>query len=135
MGEVTKNEVFDRRPFDDFPYLVIQRKNYKIKLGNTLPTIRVFVYQRDNLFGDAMPYNLAGMDIKFRLYNNSRKLIAFNMAIISDLTVSELTFQLKKLDIMEEGKYYGEFVFTDLEGNSFSLPTPDERQRICLIVS
>lgn len=128
------DEIFERRPYDDYPYLVLNRKNYKVKLGNTLPTIRAFVYQKDNLFGDATPYNLAGIDIRFRLYNSSRKVVASGIASVSDLTISEIEYKLKKMDIVESGEYYGEFIFKDINNETFVLPTPDERARIYLII-
>jgi hypothetical protein len=131
---VVNDEIFDRRLYDDYPYLVLNKKLYKIKLGDQLPTLRAFVYQKANLFGDSTPYNLAGYDIKFNLYNQSRAIVSSGIALVSDLVISEIEYKIKKMDVIESGEYYGEFVFTNLENENFSLPTADERQKIHLIV-
>ena len=131
---VVNDEIFDRRPYEDWPYLVLSKKVYKIKLGNQLPTLRAFVYQKDNLFGDPTPYNLAGYNIKFNLYNQSRAIVSTGVALVSDIVISEIEYKIKKMDVIESGEYYGEFVFTSLETENFSLPTADERQKIHIIV-
>jgi len=130
----TCEEVFDNRPYSNESYLVIPKKIFKIKLYDQYPVIEAFVYQKDNLFGDAMPLNIAGIDIKFRIYNSSNKLISIGSAVLADINNSKIEYKLNRLDIIETGDYYGEFVLTDIDNDKFSLPKPDQRSRIFIKV-
>jgi hypothetical protein len=127
-------EIFDKRPYDNCPYLILPRKIFKIKLGNQLPAISAYVYQKDNLFGDPMPLNLAGTDIKFNIYSSNRKLISSGTAIIVDMNISKIEYQLKTLDLIEPGDYYGEFIFKDVGDDVYSLPILEEKQKIHIII-
>jgi len=124
------DEIFDNRVYDNLPYLLIPKKIFKVKLYNQLPVISAFVYQKDNLFGDPMPLNLAGMEIKFKIYNSSKKLTAIGDVEIVDMNNSRIEYKLKPLDVIEQGDYYGEFLFRYINDDVQSLPTPDERSRV-----
>jgi len=126
----TCEEIFDKRPFDDQPYLIIPKKVFKIKLYNQLPVITAFVFQKDNLFGDPLPLNLAGMEFKFRIYNSAKKLVALGNVDLVNMDNSQIEYKLKPLDVIESGEYFGEFIFRYLNGDNQTLPFPDERSRV-----
>lgn len=117
-------EVFDIRPYKELPYLVFPNgePTFKIRVGQLMPSVTAFVYQRDNLFGDALPLELAGLFIKFNLYNNDSKLIAQGDAFVIDSDRALIEYAWNQFDIREPGTYYGEFVFTDLDDKVFTLP-------------
>lgn len=133
--DYTKVELFDKRPYDDYPYLVLPTDVFRVKLNwDTNFSIRAYVYKRDELFGDPVAMVLAGMTISFSIYNSDNVLINIGEARVSDLDTSEIEYILKDLDIQEEGRYYGHFILTDLEGNSIMLPNPRQKQRIVINV-
>lgn len=122
-------EQFDTRPYNDSPYLIFPGAlPFKIKLGHLSPSLRVFVYQKFNLFGDASPLEIAGLDIIFKLYNTSGLLIASGPARISNTETSEVEYVWSEFDIKEVGTYYAEFIFKDIDDQSFVLPSRDRIQ-------
>jgi len=124
--------MFDPRPYDSDPYLVLTKKVYQINAGYQNPSLKCFVYAKSNLFGDSMPLELAGLLIYFRIYNNQNSLIAGGEAWVSNLATSEIEYQWSLLDIKEPGTYYGEFIFKDIDGKKFVLPN---KERILIIAS
>ena len=134
MANYCGDEIFDRRPYDDFCYLILTKEVNRVVLGLDNASIRAFVYEKDDLFGDPMPLNLAGLDIEFNIYNSDNILVSTGDAVVSDLDTSEIEYQIQNLDIREIGKYFGQFVFIDLDGRTFSLPSPKQKQRILINV-
>lgn len=125
------SEIFEIRPYDDDPYLKFPGAHpFKIKLGHLIPTLRAFVYQKGNLFGDALPLEIAGLFITFRLYNNNGILIASGPAIVSDTDRAQIEYFWQQFDVKETGIYYGEFVFKDIDDSTFVLPSKDRIQII-----
>ena len=129
------SEVFDRRPYDDYPYLVVPVNVYRVGFGMENISIRAFVYQRSDLFGDPMPLNLAGLDILFYLYNEGGLLVNVGKARIADLNTSEIEYVFQSLDIKEVGKYFGQFIFIDIDGGKFIMPDTKQKQRILIDVA
>lgn len=125
-------ETFLVRPYDDYPYLVYPNNPYVVKLGTQMPSLRVFVWQKSNLFGDACPLELAGLFIIFKIYNSCDQLIAANTALVSDpYDRSEVEYTFSKFDFPETGTYYGEFWFKDIDDSVFVLP---DKNRIQILV-
>jgi len=124
-------ETFRRRPYSDYPFLIITNHPYRIKLGNLRQTLRVFVHQKDNLFGDSNPLDLAGLTITFNLYNSDNVLVASGPAYVSDVNESEIEYTWSNFDLKETGVFNGEFLFKDIDDTTFILP---ERDRIQIVV-
>ncbi len=137
------SEIFVNRPYDDNPYLKFPGAiPFRIKLGLSLPTLRAYVYQKSNLFGDATPLETAGLEITFQLFDNSGLLIASGPAMVSNLVIDQDTQDLSGLDIAQVeytfqpfdiknlGSYYGLFIFRDIDGSTFALPSKDRIQII-----
>jgi len=124
-------EVFNTYPYDNDPYLIIPKRIFKIKLGNQLPVIAAYVWQKSNLFGDPLPLNIAGMEFVFNIYKQG-KLIGVGDVVVADLETSKIEYKIKKLDFLEEGEYLGEFAFKDIGDDTFSLPILNDRQRVLI---
>ena len=134
MVDKTGTEVFDRRPYNDYPYLVIPVDVYRVSFGMENISIRAFVYERDDLFGDPLPLNLAGLDIFFYIYDEGGLLVNVGKAYVSDLDTSEVEYIIQNLDIKEVGKYYGQFMFIDLDGSKLIMPDSKQKQKILISV-
>ena len=135
MANYIKDEVFDNRIYDNYPYLVLVAQVYRIKLGVDNLTLRANVYERDDLFGDPLPLNLAGLEIWFNIYNAEGVLINVGLGYVSDITLSEVAYDIGDLDIKDTGKYYGEFVLIDLDSKKTVIPNPTQKQRILINVT
>lgn len=122
-------EVFNVRLYNDDPYLKFPgAQPFKIKLGSASPTLRVYVYQRTDLFGDALPLELAGLEVIFQLFNSNGLLVASNTATITDLNRAQVEYVFQPFDIKSVGVYYGTFIFKDIDGSTFTLPSRDRLQ-------
>ena len=133
--DYTNVEIFDKRPYDEYPYLVLPTDVFRISLTYDIDfPIRAFVYRKSELFGDPCPQNLAGVTISFNIYNSDNVLVCVGKGDVSDLDTSEITYELKELDIAEPGRYFGYFIITDLDGKSMMLPNPRTAQRLILNV-
>lgn len=127
-------EIFTTRPYADNPYLVSPNSHpYRMYIGHTRQTLRTFVYQRTDLFGDPLPLELAGLKIQFRIYNKQLQLVHVGPVVITDLERAEIEYTWNQFDIKTEGIYYGEFVFQDIDDTSFVLP--DKGSRLEIIAS
>lgn len=125
-------EQFETRPYNDNPYLIFPGAiPFKIKLGYLAPSLRVFVYQKSNLFGDATPLELAGLDIVLKIYNTNGLLVATGPVLVSNTETAEIEYTWSEFDIKEVGIYYAEFIFKDINDQSFVLPS---KERIQIIV-
>lgn len=125
------SETFDIRPYDDNPYLIFPgARPFKIKLECLVPTLRAFVYQKGNLFGDALPLELAGLNIICRLYDNSGLLVMLGTGAVIDLDQALIEYSWKQFDVQNKGIYYAEFLFTDIDNTTFVLPSRDRIQVI-----
>ena len=124
-------EIFEIRPYNNDPYLVFPNaKPFKIKIGNLSPSLRVLVHQRGNLFGDALPLELAGLDITFRLYNSNGILVASGTVLVSNTDTAEIEYSWGQFDLKETGVFSGEFIFRDIDDSTFVLPSRDRIQII-----
>ena|ERR1039458_8527040 len=123
-------EIFETRIFNDLPYLVFPDKILKIKLGDSLPSLRAFVYQKGNLFGDPLPLELAGLTIFLNLYNNRNQLVSSGLGQVSDSDRALIEYFWKPFDFKEAGVYYAEFRCQDIDGTTFSLQLNDRIQVI-----
>jgi hypothetical protein len=115
-------EIFETRPYDDFPYLVLPNELIRIRRGSTSPSVRAYVYQKAEMFGDPLPLELAGINIIFKLYNNSNLLVGGGTAKITSFEKAEIEYNWKPFDLKDPGVYYGEFVFQDIDDTRFILP-------------
>jgi len=122
-------EIFDKRVYNTYPYIVLQKDMYNAHLGENL-NLFANVYQKDNLFGDKLPLNLAGLIINFRVYDESSNLVAKSKSMITNFETSEINAIIDPFFIKSSGIYYGYFTFLDLDSTSFSLPTPNSITRI-----
>jgi hypothetical protein len=123
-------EIFETRPYNDLPYLVVTNKILRVKLGDTLPSLRAFVYQKGNLFGDPLPLELAGLTIVLNLYDNRNQLVSAGLATVSDTDRAEIEYIWKKNDFRQTGVYYAEFTFKDIDDTTFTLQLNDRIQII-----
>lgn len=131
--DYTAVDIFDKRVYSELPYLVLPEETYRINLNwDSDYEVKAFVYKKDELFGDPIPLNLAGMVITFNLFNSDNILVCVGEGSVSDLNTSEIEYVIKPLDIPEPGRYYGHFILTDVEGRSIMLPNPRQKQRIVL---
>ena len=127
--DYTAVDIFDPRPYSSQLYLVLPEETYRMSLEWDKDfSIKAFVYKKDELFGDPVPVNLAGVKITFNLYNADNVLVCVGEGIVSDLNTSEIEYVIKELDIQESGRYYGHFIITDISGRSIILPNPREKQ-------
>lgn len=137
MGSInyTYMEFGDQRPYDDYPYLVLPKETYRVSLNNDIgSSIRAYVYRRDDLFGDPVPLNLAGIILSFNIFNADNILICVGEARVSDMDTSEIEYVIGDLDFRDYGRYYGYFILTDVDGKSLMLPNPRQKQRIVINV-
>lgn len=126
------SEIFRTRPYDDSPYLIFPgAKPFRIKLGMSSPTLKAFIYQKSNLFGDALPLELAGLDITFQLFNGGGLLVSSGTTLVSDLDKAEIEYTFDQFDLKGIGVFYGSFIFKDIDGTTFTLPS---RERIQIVV-
>lgn len=124
-------EIFSTRPYADNPYLVYPNGHpYRMRVGSSRQTLRTFVYQRSDLFGDPLPLVLAGLTISIRIYNNQNQLISVGNMIVSNDETSEIEYTWNQLDIRNPGIYYAEIVFTDIDDSTFILPEKGSRLEI-----
>lgn len=124
-------EIFQNRPYSDYPFLIIAQHPFKIKLGMSRQTIRAFVYQKTDLFGDPCPLALAGLLITFNLYNTDGILVSSGPALVSNIDTSEIEYTWRQFDIKETGVFWGEFIFKDIDDTTFVLP---DRDRIQVVI-
>lgn len=124
-------EIFLKRAYSDYPFLIIAQHPFKVKLGNLRQTIRAFVYQKTDLFGDPCPLALAGLLIVFNVYNTDGILVSSGPAYVSNLDESEIEYTWRDFDMKETGVFYGEFIFTDIDDTTFVLP---DRDRIQIVI-
>ncbi len=122
------SEIFEIRPYDESPYLIFPAKPFKIKLGSFQPALTALVYQKGNLFGDALPLELAGLDIVMRLYNNNGVIVAIGTGFVADTDRALIEYDWQQFDLKETGTFYAEFVFTDIDDTTFVLPARDRIQ-------
>ena len=120
------SEVFQKRPYDQDPYLIIPKRPYQINVGYQNPSLKCFVYGKGELFGDPMPFELAGLWIYFRLFNSQNVLVAAGEAYVIDMCSSEIEYQWNLLDVKDPGTYYGQFIFKDIDGSKFVLPNKEK---------
>jgi hypothetical protein len=123
-------EVFDQRTYNDYPYLVVPASPLRIKLGTVKPRLRAFVRQRTNLFGDAEPLELAGLNIRFTLFNKNNVAVANGPVTITNLATAEIEYIFSEFDIREYGVHTGEFTFIDIDESKFTLPFTKDRIQI-----
>lgn len=118
-------------PYNDAPRLVVPNNPFYYSIGNNNQSIRALVYQNALAFGDPLPLDLAGLTLKFNLYDDCGTLILRRGATISNLDLSEIEFKWSKTDIINPGTYTATFEFKDLDDSTFILP--ELRQRIQII--
>jgi len=121
-------EIFDKRAYNTYPFIVLQKDIYNCNLGGELK-ILVHLYERTNLFGDKTPFLLSGYSIIFKLYDVYGNLITNSTANINNMENSEILTTIDPLFIKKSGTYYGYFTFANNQ-ESFTLPTPNDRTRI-----
>jgi hypothetical protein len=120
------------RPYNDAPYLLIKRNPFYYRMGLNNQTISCFVYQKMNTFGDPAPLVLAGLTIKFQVYDSHGNLVLRKTANVSDFEASEIEYVWNSNDLKKNGYYTGEFIFTDIDDTQFVLPELNQRiQIIC----
>lgn len=130
MAEQPINDTFnERRLYSSTPFLKVFDEPFRIKKGNLLPELKAFVLQRQNEWGDPLPFDLQGFDITFRLYDEQDNLVAQGDAEVSDGDAGEIQYQWKEFDIVTTGNFRGEFVFKK-QGQSFVLPNVGTDLRI-----
>jgi hypothetical protein len=117
------------RPYNDYPYLILLNFPYRFKLGTNF-SLRAFVYQKTNLFGDPLPLELAGLSIRLNIFNSDNILINSLPVIISDINRSEIECLINKNSILNSGIYYAEFIFKDIDDTTFILPIRDKIQLV-----
>jgi len=133
MVDYSAVDIFDHRPYDDYPYLVLPKETYRMDLNfDSESSIRAYVYRKDDLFGDPVPLNLAGITISFNIFSADNILICVGEGRISDLDTSEIEYVIGENDIRDFGRYYGYFILTDINGKSLMLPNPRQKQRIVI---
>ena len=124
-------ETFDRRPYQDSPYLVFPNgKPFRMRIGYPLQTLSAFVYQKADLFGDPLPLDLAGLTITVKIFNKEGQLIAGGPVVVTDIDLSQIEYTWSKFDIRNPGVYYAEFIFTDIDDTAFILPEKGTRLEI-----
>jgi hypothetical protein len=123
------NEIFAKRVYNTYPYIVIQKDIYNAHLNENL-SVYVNLKQKDNLFGDTIVLNLAGLAIIFKLYDINNNLIARSEGSMTNVESSEIAATIDSNFITKPGIYYGYFTFTDLESNTFTLPLPNNKTKI-----
>lgn len=120
-----------KRPYDDQPRLIITGNPFYYRIGYNNQPIRCIVKGRSGTFGDFLPYELAGLNIKFNVFNSNGVLVFRKTAVISDLDTSEIIVEWGINDLKTEGYYVGEFIFTNVIDNStFILPQNSQRIQI-----
>jgi hypothetical protein len=124
-------EIFDTRPYDESPYLVFPGANpLKVRQGSSNPPLTAFVYQKGNLFGDPLPLELAGLDIAMRLFDSNGNLVVFGPAFVVDADRALIEYDWQQFDLRETGTFTAEFVFKDIDGTTFVLPSRGRMQVI-----
>lgn len=127
-------KTFSKKKVYDVNYwLVIPNQKFTIKYQNNKPNLVVFLKTTGEQFGDAItPVNISDFTVTFKCYDVNDELIIRNPAIITNLSIGQVEYQFQDLDFYYKGVFYGEFDFTDGDGNTFTLP--DTKGRIQIIV-
>ncbi len=122
--------IVNKKPYNDQPYLVLPNSPFIITRGVNNQSFRGFLYQKGNIYGDAMPLEIAGLTITLRLYKNN--ILCFRKNILwSDVYLSEFEYQFGVNDLIEPGRYEVELLFTDIDDTTFILP---ERRNLLEII-
>lgn len=121
-------EIFDKRVYNTYPYIVLQKDIYNCTIGDVCKVL-VHLYERTNLFGDKTPFLLIDWNITFKLYDIGGNLIYLTTGEVTNLENCEIKAEIDPLFIKKEGTYYGYFTFTD-DIQNFTLPTPNDRVKI-----
>jgi hypothetical protein len=126
---------FETRNYWDGPYLIIPQNPVRIKVGATYPTLKIFVFQKGDLFGDPLPFSaLADFNISFKFYTNKGTLIMEAPATITDIARGLIEYQWSSYDTISAGTFYGEFLFQKSSDNTIQFILPDDGSRIQIII-
>jgi hypothetical protein len=124
----TKKKVYDVNY-----WLVFPQRKFSIKFQNNKPNLVVFLKTAGEQFGDAItPLNILDYTVTFKCYDLNDELIIRAAAQITNASIGQIEYQFQDLDFYYKGTFYGEFDFTDADGNTFTLP--DSTSRIQIIV-
>lgn len=113
--------IVNQKPYNDQPYLVLPNNPFIIKRGFNNQSLRGFVYQKGNIYGDPMPLTIAGLTITLRLFKDN--ILCFRKNITwSNVYLSEFEYLFQPYDLIEPGRYEVELLFTDIDDTTFILP-------------
>jgi len=123
-----------RKIYDNAPFLVLPSKKFNIKLNSLLPHFYCYIRVGGEQFGDKVAFPLSGYKINFFLFDNNSNLVFRDSAVINNLSLGEIKYEWKPLDIQSEGNYYCELEFIE-ENTNKSFKLPDTKNRLEIIVS
>lgn len=124
-------ETFTTQVYNNYPFLLFPGgRPFRYIIGSNQQSIRVFVYQKTDLFGDPQPLELMGLSIKIKVSNQQGNLIFIGNGTVVDFETSEIEYTWNQLDIINPGIYYCEFVFQDIDNSKFILPDKGSRLEV-----
>lgn len=123
-----------RKVYDNTPYLILPSQKFNLKLNSLLPNFYCYIRFSAEQFGDRVAFPLSGYRINFYLYDSGNNLILRNAAEVSNLSLGEIRYTWKPLDIQEVGIYTCELEFIE-ESSSKSFRLPDTQNKFEIIVT
>lgn len=133
VNHIDNNTWEQKRPYDEQPYLLLPANNFFIRLGNTQPSLKIFVKKLGERFGDviALP-SLSSYTIKIRVFDMSDNIVFVgSMSVVSE-TSGEIKYDFNALDFTNKGMYYFLIDFT-ADGSTFTLPSTATKFNIIVI--
>lgn len=122
--------IVNKKPYNDQPYLVIPNSPFIYYKGVNNQSLRGFLWQKGNIYGDPEPLATAGLTISLRAYRQNILYLRKNV-LWSDVYLSEWEYVFGPNDFNEPGRYEVELIFTDIDNSTFILP---ERKNLLEII-
>ena len=126
MSGDTYNEL---RHYSSKPYIKFLANPCRIGVNDLLLDLQAFVLQRQESWGDPLPFDLTDFNIVFRMYDKNNQIVAEGTAATVATDRGEIKYVWREFDKQCAGLFTGEFIFTK-NGKSLTLPQPQNRLQI-----
>ena len=119
-----------KKIYNEQPYIILPSDSFSIKVGATLPSLKLFVMKLGEQFGDPIPLpNLNNYTIVLKVYDYNHSLVCFGNVTTFDQTNGQLTYNFSPLDFFTSGVYFMEVELT-FSGSTLVLPCDSKKLQI-----
>lgn len=132
VDNIDSNYTFlTKKVYNEAPYMVLPGLKFNIKVGDTKPDLKFFVFKLGEQFGDPIPLpGLAGYTITIKVYDYNYNMVCYGPATFYDQVSGQITYSFSALDFTVSGVYYFEVSFVDDNNLSFTLPESNIKYEI-----